>query len=149
MSKEPIFIKPFSKDHINDVMEIDKLSFSTPWRKESYEQELKNKSAKYMVALKDNKVIGFFGLWFIIDECHIINIAVHPKFRGLGVGNLMMEEIIKICGEKNFPNITLEVRASNTTAQNLYYKFNFKNSGIRKGYYADNNEDAIIMWRYD
>ncbi|KEI95322.1 30S ribosomal protein S18 [Clostridium botulinum A2B7 92] len=151
MNKKDIIVLPFSLEHIDGVMEIDNLSFSVPWSKNSYETELKNKFAKYIVVSnkETNKVLGFAGMWLIIDECHITNIAVHPNYRGLGIGNILMNEIIDICKEHNLTGITLEVRESNTAAKNLYYKYGFKDSGIRKGYYADNNENALLMWKTD
>ncbi|KOR26206.1 ribosomal protein S18-alanine N-acetyltransferase [Clostridium sp. FAM 1755] len=151
MNKKDIIVLPFSLEHIDGVMEIDNLSFSVPWSRNSYETELKNKFAKYIVVLdkNTNKVLGFAGMWLIIDECHITNIAVHPNYRKLGVGNILMNEIIAICKEQNISGITLEVRESNTPAKNLYYKYGFKDSGIRKGYYADNNENALLMWKTD
>ncbi|ABS39769.1 MULTISPECIES: ribosomal protein S18-alanine N-acetyltransferase [Clostridium] len=151
MNKKDIIVLPFSLEHIDGVMEIDNLSFSVPWSRNSYETELKNKFAKYIVVLnkETNKVLGFSGMWLIIDECHITNIAVHPNYRGLGIGNILMNEIIDICKEHNLTGITLEVRESNTAAKNLYYKYGFKDSGIRKGYYADNNENALLMWKTD
>ncbi|WP_434282700.1 ribosomal protein S18-alanine N-acetyltransferase [Clostridium botulinum] len=151
MNKKDIIVLPFSLEHIDGVMEIDNLSFSVPWSRNSYETELKNKFAKYIVVLnkETNKVLGFSGMWLIIDECHITNIAVHPNYRGLGIGNILMNEIIDICKEHNITGITLEVRESNTAAKNLYYKYGFKDSGIRKGYYADNNENALLMWKTD
>ncbi len=88
-------------------------------------------------------------MWLIIDECHITNIAVHPYYRRLGIGNILMNEIIEICKKYNITGITLEVRESNTAAKSLYYKYGFKDSGIRKGYYADNNENALLMWKTD
>ncbi|NEZ74393.1 ribosomal-protein-alanine N-acetyltransferase [Clostridium botulinum] len=151
MNKKDIIVLPFSLEHIDGVMEIDNLSFSVPWSRNSYETELKNKFAKYIVVLNEetNKVLGFAGMWLIIDECHITNIAVHPNYRGLGIGNILMNEIIDICKEHNLTGITLEVRESNTAAKNLYYKYGFKDSGIRKDYYADNNENALLMWKTD
>ncbi|KEI96732.1 30S ribosomal protein S18 [Clostridium botulinum A2B3 87] len=151
MNKKDIIVLPFSLEHIDGVMEIDNLSFSVPWSRNSYETELKNKFTKYIVVLNEetNKVLGFAGMWLIIDECHITNIAVHPNYRGLGIGNILMNEIIDICKEHNLTGITLEVRESNTAAKNLYYKYGFKDSGIRKGYYADNNENALLMWKTD
>ncbi|ACA54828.1 ribosomal protein S18-alanine N-acetyltransferase [Clostridium botulinum] len=151
MNKKDIIVLPFSLEHIDGVMEIDNLSFSVPWSRNSYETELKNKFAKYIVVLnkETNKVLGFAGMWLIIDECHITNIAVHPNYRRLGIGNILMDEIINIGKEHNIIGITLEVRESNTAAKNLYYKYGFKDSGIRKGYYADNNENALLMWKTD
>ncbi|WP_251861522.1 ribosomal protein S18-alanine N-acetyltransferase [Clostridium sp. Marseille-Q2269] len=151
MNKKDIIILPLSLEYIDGVMEIDSLSFSVPWSKISYETELKNKFAKYIIVVDktNNKVLGFAGMWLIIDECHITNIAVHPNYRGLGIGNILMNEIIEFCKQHTITGITLEVRESNTTAKNLYYKHGFKDSGIRKGYYSDNNENALLMWKTD
>ena len=151
MIKEDILILPFSIEHVDGIMEIDNLSFSVPWSRNSYETELKNKFAKYVVAIdkKTNKILGFAGMWLIIDECHITNIAVHPDYRKIGIGNMLMDKIVTICIEHNMDGITLEVRESNTAAKNLYYKYGFRDSGIRKGYYADNNENALLMWKTD
>ena len=91
-------------------------------------------------------VIGYAGLWLIIDEAHITNIAVDPDYRGIGASNVLMDNIIKICVERNIPSITLEVRENNIVARNLYYKYGFIEEGLRKNYYGE-NQNAIIMWR--
>jgi ribosomal-protein-alanine N-acetyltransferase len=98
------------------------------------------------VIKKDDVVIGYAGLWLIIDEAHITNIAVDPDYRGIGASNVLMDNIIKICVERNIPSITLEVRENNIVARNLYYKYGFIEEGLRKNYYGE-NQNAIIMWR--
>ena len=128
------------------VLEVSSLSLKESWSKESFKKELFNPLAKYLVAKENNKVIGFAGVWTIVDEGHITNIAVHPKFRKRGIGNILLSSLIEHCKNWGCNSLTLEVRASNTPAQNLYKKYNFKEEGIRKKYYKDNNEDAIIMW---
>ncbi|SFB06535.1 ribosomal protein S18-alanine N-acetyltransferase [Clostridium frigidicarnis] len=138
----------FTDKYIDDVTEISKLSFKIPWSRESIEKELKNPFSKYVLAKVDNEIIGFGGMWFIVDEGHITNIAVHSKFRGLGIGSALLSSLINICKECNGVAMTLEVRFSNIAAQALYSKFGFKNEGVRKKYYSDNGEDAIIMWKH-
>lgn len=138
-------VHTLEKDDIDSIIEIENLCFPTPWTKESMEGELRNKFAKYVVIKNNNLVVGYGGLWLIIDEGHITNIAVHPEFRGMGIGNKILEELIKLCEKRNIPSMTLEVRISNTIAQNLYKKFGFKEAGVRKKYYGDNDEDALIM----
>ncbi|URZ07920.1 ribosomal protein S18-alanine N-acetyltransferase [Clostridium felsineum] len=140
-------VHPLKKEDIDSIIAIENLCFPTPWTKESMEGELNNKFAKYLVIKKDNVVIGYGGLWLIIDEGHITNIAVHPEFRGIGIGNIIVKELIKLCYIRNISSMTLEVRVSNIVAQNLYKKFGFKEAGIRKRYYSDNDEDALIMWK--
>ncbi|HEY5562933.1 MAG TPA: ribosomal protein S18-alanine N-acetyltransferase [Clostridiaceae bacterium] len=135
---------------INSVIKINSLSFPTNWSRESLEKEmLDNKFARYKVALVDGMIIGYAGMWIIVDEAHITNIAVHPEYRGIGVGANLLDSLIKTCEHEKVPSITLEVRSSNKTARRLYEKFGFLQEGIRKAYYADNKEDAIIMWKKD
>ncbi|WP_252231380.1 ribosomal protein S18-alanine N-acetyltransferase [Clostridium sp. ZBS15] len=134
---------------VDDVLEISLLSFPTSWSKESYIQELANPLANYIVAKCDDKVIGFIGAWIIIDEAHITNIAVHPNFRRKNVASALLGELVKLTKSANCNAYTLEVRASNIPAQELYKKYGFVEQGVRKNYYQDNKEDAIIMWRID
>jgi ribosomal-protein-alanine N-acetyltransferase len=138
---------PFKEEYLDSILFIENKSFHDPWSRESMEKELYNSFARYVVILMDNQVIGYGGMWLILDEGHITNIAVHPEFRGLGAGNLIMESLIKTCLAEDIIALTLEVRASNTVAQNLYYKYGFALEGVRRGYYADNNEDALILWK--
>jgi ribosomal-protein-alanine N-acetyltransferase len=91
-------------------------------------------------------VVGFAGLWLMIDEAHITTIATHPDHRGRGVGELMLGGLIDIGYEIGARHVTLEVRVSNFVAQNLYRKYGFRDAGIRRRYYSDNHEDALIMW---
>lgn len=91
-------------------------------------------------------IIGFAGLWLMVDEAHVTTIASHPDYRGRGVGELMLSGLIDISYEIGARVVTLEVRVSNVVAQNLYRKYNFREAGVRKRYYSDNHEDALIMW---
>ena len=135
----------------NDAVEVAKisiLSFSSPWSTESYIQEIKNPVALYLVAVINNNIVGFIGTWNVLDESHITNVAVHPDFRKQKIGSLLLENLINTCEKQhNTSSFDLEVRANNIPAQKLYSKFGFKNNGIRKGYYTDNKEDAILMCR--
>lgn len=142
-------ILPFDESHVEEIYEIEKLCFATPWDLQSIRGELKNAFAKYFVAFYENKVIGYAGLWNIVDEGHITNIAVHPDYHGLGIGDSLLCKLIETCKEKKIYSLTLEVRESNIKAQNLYKKHGFIVEGVRKKYYSDNNEDALIMWRYN
>ena len=133
---------------VEAVHKVEVSSFSDPWSLSAFKSEMKNKLAKYIVAEdEDGKIIGYIGVWYIIDEAHINNVAVHKESRGKGVGNMLMEYLIKRCEEDSISSITLEVRRSNEIAQNLYKKYGFKPGGVRKEYYSDNREDAIIMWK--
>lgn len=143
-----ILVRNMREEDIDEVLEIERTSFTTPWSKEAFTLEItKNMLAKYVVAEIEGKVVGYGGIWLIIDEGHVTNIAVHEKYRGLGVGNKIMEGLIDICRDRNIVAMTLEVRKTNEVAKSLYDKYGFKEYGIRPGYYSDNNEDAIIMWK--
>lgn len=132
---------------INDVLNISTLCFSTPWSKDSIYSELNNPLAKYIVAkdLESNSVIGFIGAWIVMGEADITNIAVHPNHRNMTIGSKLLSSLISLCENLDCSLINLEVRSSNITAQNLYKKFLFIENGLRKGYYTDNKEDAVLM----
>lgn len=142
-----IRIYPFSAAYVDSLVAISKLCFHSAWDRESFKNELQNGLARYVVAVIDNVPVGFGGMWLIIDEGHITNIGVHPEYRGIGIGDKILSSLISICKEENICSMTLEVRASNYIAQNLYKKYGFVGEGIRKAYYEDNKEDALIMWK--
>ena len=142
-----VIVNLMAEKDIDDVLEISNLSFSSPWSRSSYEQELSNSLAKYFVAKIDNKIVGFVGTWIIVDESHITNVAVHPNYRKLGIASILIETMLSYCDKENCTAYTLEVRASNKAAISLYEKHGFKVDGIRKGYYQDNKEDALLMWK--
>lgn len=137
-------------DHIDDVMVVENLSFRVPWSRNAFIEEIcNNKFARYISAQVGGKVIGYAGMWKVVDEGHITNIAVHPEFRGVGVGSRLLEYLIGMAKNEAISSMTLEVRKSNLTAQGLYNKYGFVVGGLRKGYYSDNGEDALIMWKTD
>lgn len=138
---------PMRKRHINDILQIEKASFPTPWAKISFLQELQNDLAVYTVVLTKGKVIGYAGMWLILDEAHITNVAVHPDYRRMGIGRLLMRQIILKAAVLGAARMTLEVRVSNTPACQLYEELGFSREGLRKGYYTDTYEDALIMWK--
>ena len=135
-------------DDIENVVNVENDCFTTPWSKDSFLREiLENKVALYLVAKIENVAVGYIGVWRIQNEGHITNVAVHSDFRGMGIGNMLVSELLSLCEKEGIDDFTLEVRKSNTVAQNLYKKFKFVDVGIRKGYYQDTKEDAVIMWR--
>ncbi|HEY8363124.1 MAG TPA: ribosomal protein S18-alanine N-acetyltransferase [Tissierellaceae bacterium] len=143
-----IIIRTMELKDLDRVMEIETESFTTPWSRDSFLLEItKNRLAKYVVAEIDGLVVGYGGIWLIIDEGHITNIAVDKRYRGLGIGKKIIEGLIDLCKNNGITSMTLEVRKSNFVAQNLYRKYGFVEAGIRPNYYADDNEDAIIMWK--
>ncbi len=146
MTKELTF-RLMTVDDIDQVYEIEKLSFTLPWTKESFYHEMENNDyAYYVIAETEDGIVGYCGMWLILDECHVTNIAILPEERGKKYGERLMEEAIKVAKSKGAELMTLEARVSNRAAQNLYRKLGFQNGGIRKRYYTDNLEDAIVMW---
>lgn len=148
MSQNSIVIVSLHEKYIDEIVEIEKVSFAVPWSKNAFLQEhFHNPQAHYIVALSNEKVVGYGGFWAILDEGHITNIAVHPKFRGQKVGRVLVEAMIQRADSQGITSLTLEVRKSNTVAQSLYEKYGFLSVGVRPKYYSDNGEDAVIMWR--
>lgn len=148
MGPNSIEVCNLTLNDIDDVMVVEKLSFSIPWSKQAFIEEVtNNKFARYIIAKLDGKTVGYAGLWKVLNEGHITNVAVHPEYRRSGVGFMLVKGLIELSIKENIDKLTLEVRRSNIAAQNLYAKFGFKVEGFRKEYYADNKEDAIIMWK--
>lgn len=143
--------KLMDSSHINGVYELSKTCFSIPWSLDSISYEIENPLAKYVIAenLSTKEVLGFVGVWIVAGEGDITNIAVNPTYRKQGIASNLLIKLFEVCKENGCTDITLEVRTSNIAAQNLYKKFSFKEEGIRKKYYSDNGEDAIIMWKRD
>ncbi|MBO8142279.1 MAG: ribosomal protein S18-alanine N-acetyltransferase [Firmicutes bacterium] len=139
-------------DDLDAVMEIEVRSFPTPWSRAAFEAELlDNDRARYLVARcragDARRVVGYIGLWLIAGEGHITNVAVHPDHRKRGVGRRLMMAAADLCRAEGARRMTLEVRPSNRVARELYRDLGFVSAGIRRAYYRDNNEDAIIMWK--
>ncbi|TEB11473.1 ribosomal protein S18-alanine N-acetyltransferase [Pelotomaculum propionicicum] len=135
-------------EHLSQVEEIEVVSFPTPWSHKAFAYEItQNSFAHYIVAVAGGEVIGYGGMWFILDEAHITNVAVRRDWRMKGVGRALMLEILRRAILMGINSMTLEVRPSNTAARNLYTSLGFIEKGRRKRYYTDTNEDAIIMWK--
>lgn len=142
-----ISFRPMAQNDLDKVLEIEKQSFVNPVSKNKLIKEISyNHLARYYIMLLDDIIIGYFGMWIISDEGHILNIAIDPKYRGKGYGNDLLIELIKIAKENLVNKLTLEVRETNDPAKNLYKKYNFKVLGRRKDYYREPTEDALIMW---
>jgi ribosomal-protein-alanine N-acetyltransferase len=134
-------------DDIPAICKIEQEAFATPWTTAAFYNELTNNQfARYMVMDLDGEIIGYGGMWIIMDEAHITNVAVREDFRGKKLGERLMREMQDTAGFMGAARMTLEVRPSNYVAQGLYEKLGFYSVGIRRGYYTDNQEDAMIMW---
>ncbi|HEY8344109.1 MAG TPA: ribosomal protein S18-alanine N-acetyltransferase [Bacillota bacterium] len=141
-------IEPMRLEDLEGILEIEEASFPIPWSRKSFLYELlENERAFYLVAREEDRVQGYIGMWMILDEGHITNLAVHPRARGRGIGELLLKTLMAESRSRGIDRLTLEVRVSNLVARSLYAKLGFVSAGIRPGYYLDNNEDALIMWR--
>jgi len=140
-------IRPMQIDDLKSILEIERVSFTTAWSLEAFIGELKeNEYARYLCLELEGQVIGYMGLWFILDEGHITNIAITPDHRGKHWGEFLMRSMMEQMEEQGMERMTLEVRVSNSPAQSLYKRLGFVSAGVRRGYYADTGEDALIMW---
>ena len=143
-----ISIKKMVQEDVDEVFEIESQSYGQHhWSKEAFYNEIQNNVASYYVAKNsENKIVGYIGTWTVLDESHITTIAVKPDFKRKHIGEALLLNLFERSYQKFVKYITLEVRVSNEPAINLYKKYCFKSLGTRKGYYQDNNEDALIMW---
>lgn len=145
---ETVTIKKMTSADIDGVIKIEEASYgSHHWSKESFLNEVNNELAKYYALFTNDGILaGYAGCWHILEEAHITTIAISPEFRRRKFGEALLQRIINDCYKEKIKYITLEVRVSNEPAINLYSKYGFKSFGTRKGYYQNNNEDALIMW---
>ncbi|MGZ4135829.1 MAG: ribosomal protein S18-alanine N-acetyltransferase [Tumebacillaceae bacterium] len=144
---ETLTFRRMALEDLDRIMEIEHHSFTLPWSREAFVAELtQNHFAKYLVAIHEGVVVGYAGVWVILDEGHVTNIAIHPDARGKKLGEALMRELMATAIANGAERMTLEARVSNFVAIRMYEKLGFASAGIRKGYYTDNNEDAIIMW---
>ena len=149
MADFKVKIRLMEKSDLDAVIQVESDSFGEHhWSKESFASELTNGYGRYYVALnaENDELVGYFGMWHILDEAHCATLSVSPKYRRRHIGEALFKRMIDDCYENMIKYITLEVRVSNTPAQGLYTKYGMKSLGTRKGYYQDNNEDAYIMW---
>jgi [ribosomal protein S18]-alanine N-acetyltransferase len=147
VSVAPVVIDDMTLDDIDAVQEVERSSFPVPWPANAFRHELtQNRNARYVVARSDNDIVGYAGLWLMVDEAHITTFAVHPDHRRRKIGERLLQRLFEIAVVMSAEWLTLEVRASNLAAQKLYEKYGFRRAGVRRRYYSDNNEDALIMW---
>lgn len=133
-------------DDVAAVHEIERLSFSTPWPVHAFEQELKgNRLARYLVARAGERIVGFAGVWLMVDEAHVTTFGIHPDWRRQGIGRQLLLNLVELSVAIGARRMTLEVRASNEPAQALYRAFGFELTGRRPRYYTDDGEDALVM----
>lgn len=142
----PMQIDRMQVEDIDQVVELDKKCFPTPWSASAYSTEVHNSSAYYIVARTGSRIAGFAGMWLVMDEAHITTIGVTPEVRGRKIGERMLVHLLDEAVHRGVRRATLEVRKGNRAAQTLYHKYGFRVVAVRKGYYTNNNEDALVMW---
>lgn len=144
---EALNIRQMTLDDIDQVMIVEHSAFDVPWSHQAFVNELSsNQFATYFVAEYGGKIIGYCGVWVIVDEAHITNLAVLSGYRGFKVGETLLRRVMLYAEVKHARTISLEVRVTNDIAKSLYRKLGFCSGGIRKNYYSNNGEDALIMW---
>ena len=143
------FIRPIREEDVSGVCEIEKLCFAMPWSEDSILHDVKENPAACWLILDDGegRVLAYAGMWFVLDEAHVCNVAVHPECRRMGYGRRIFEALEQLAKDNSMSMMTLEVRRSNLPAQNLYHACGFLDVGYRKRYYEDNKEDALIMYK--
>ncbi|MFN7172364.1 MAG: ribosomal protein S18-alanine N-acetyltransferase [Fimbriimonadaceae bacterium] len=145
----PFRLVALDSEQIPDLLSIEQEVNPVPWKEPSFQQELNSPQSVFQVALSQSVPVGYCAAWIALDELHIINVAVRGEMQGKGVGSKLVDAILREGYERGATCATLEVRASNSVAIALYEKFGFEKVALRKRYYPDNREDAIIYWLYD
>jgi len=135
--------------HVNKVAELEKMCFSSPWSESSLSEEVENEGAFFIVSVNEkNEVEGYCGMHIVLDECYIDNIAVFPEARNKGVAKALLEALEEKAKEINACFLTLEVREGNQRARHIYEKFGFLNQGVRKNFYLNPTENAVIYKKF-
>lgn len=138
--------EPLAVQHLAAILEIESASNPAPWSEQSFRNELTNPQSVFLVATADGKTVGYGGYWRCIDEAHITTVAVAPERRREGIGRRLMVELLMRARDEGMVCSTLEVRAGNQPAVQLYEELGYAISARRKNYYPDNREDALVMW---
>ena len=147
---EDFGIRKMKIDDLDEVMQIEKESFSMPWNRWMFERELEDTNRAYfLVAKNSDEILGYVGFWLVFDEAHVVTIAVGKDYRRKGIGTMLLASALVVADTLGAKKATLEVRVTNISAQNMYYEFGFETVSIRKGFYTDTGEDAYVMWIYN
>lgn len=140
---------PLAKEHIPKILEVENVTHSAPWSQKSFENELEHKYGIFLVGLVEGELAAYGGVWVLVDEAHVTNVVVVEPYRRQGIGRKLMIELLQAAKKQGTVCATLEVRASNKGAIELYEKLGFVQTTVRKGYYPDNKEDAVVMMLHD
>ena len=140
--------EPMKLEDLEAVLTIEESSFPTPWSRNMFIEEMENRNARLITFKIDGSIVGYVCFWAVLDEAHLLNIAVHPSRRHEGIGRLIMVEIERLCMKEGLKRVILEVARKNAFARGLYRKCGFDSVGFRKNYYTSTKDDAIIMEKY-
>lgn len=140
-----MIITKMLKCHVPQIAELEKLCFNDPWSENSITSELDNRLSCWLVAIADDKVVGYVGSQTVLGETDMMNIAIHPDYRKQGIATELISALIEALNERGSHSLMLEVRASNEPAKSLYLKMGFDVVGVRKNYYRNPREDALIL----
>ena len=149
MISSDLKIQSLTTDNLTELLELDKACFDGLWTMEGYLRELESPNSHFLglfSPFNHSDLLGMGCFWSILEEAHITILAVHPQYHGQGLGTALLYAILQSASDLGLERATLEVRDSNYVAISLYQKFGFKTAGKRRGYYKDNNEDALILW---
>jgi [ribosomal protein S18]-alanine N-acetyltransferase len=142
-------LEELRENHIPKILEIENRTNGAPWSERAFRNELSHSDRFFLVATSGESVVGYGGVWLVIDEAHVTTLAVAEEERRHGIGEKLMIDLLIKSRDAGMVCSTLEVRAGNLAAIKLYEKLGYKETARRKGYYPDNREDAIVMWLYD
>ncbi len=141
-------LEPLAEHHLPAILEIERVVNGSPWSEKSFRNEIDHRHGIFLVALEAGEVVGYGGVWLVIDEAHVTNIAIAPDRQRRGIGRRLMTELLEAAYKAGMRCATLEVRAGNDPALRLYESLGFERTAVRRGYYPDNKEDAVVMWRH-
>lgn len=142
-----IAIAPMAPADLDEVLVIERHSFPSAWSRSSYERELRNHNSYYFAARHEGRLVGYIGMWVVVDEAHITTLAVHPGCRRRGVGSHLLRLLIEHACQRGAARMTLEVREQNLPAISMYRAFGFQQTGVLRGYYGDTGENGLVMWK--
>ncbi|MFH1068463.1 MAG: ribosomal protein S18-alanine N-acetyltransferase [Candidatus Glassbacteria bacterium] len=145
LSKLDVKLVPLEAAHLEEVMAIEREVFSVPWRIEDFEKLLVNRDAICYAAVHEGRVIGYSCCWMVIETAELGNLAVTGRYQGRSVGRTMLDATLAVCRKRGVEALFLEVRCSNVRAVDLYERYGFTRIGLRRGYYSQPVEDALIM----
>lgn len=142
-------IHNLSVEDLDEIMEIEHLSFATPWSRLAFIHEIEFENSIFKVIKLDGRLAGYGGFWHFLDEAHISNVAIHPEYRRRGLGRKLLAHLLQVAVARGATKAMLEVRPSNEAARKLYGSFGFEAVAIKRNYYGDEGEDALLMWNGD